>query len=183
MSVPTIAVTDRRNVQLDQLAKLLTDQSTRRLDVIAGPGAIRAEHGQLVLDGTEPTLGPDGVTMSAGRYRVNDIANGGLADKLGIPFAYLRRLAAEHPDLYDANVNGWLARTDRRFLIRVLRNDVGGGAGGGVVRAVLSDRYNRIDNLDVLMSALDGIRQADPDAQVAACDLTDRRMYLKVSSP
>src|SRR5690348_2621467 len=71
MSVPTIAVTDRRNVQLDQLAKLLTDQSTRRLDVIAGPGAIRAEHGQLVLDGTEPTLGPDGVTMTAGRYRIN----------------------------------------------------------------------------------------------------------------
>jgi hypothetical protein len=179
VSVPTVAVTDSRNLQLDQLAKLLTDQSTRRLDVIAGPGAIRAEHGQLVLDGTEPSIGPDGVTMSAGRYAVNDIATAGLADKLGIPFAYLRRLAVEHPDLYDANVNGWLARTDRRFLIRVLRND----AGGGVARAVLSDRYNRIDNLDVLMSALDGVRQADPDAQVASCDLTDRRMYVKVHSP
>jgi len=31
-----------------------------------------------------------------------------MADKLGIPVAYLRRLRAEHLALYDANVNGWL---------------------------------------------------------------------------
>ncbi len=45
---------------------------------------------------------------------------GQLADKLGIPLPDLHRMHADAVDLYDANVNGWLARTDRRFLIRVL---------------------------------------------------------------
>ncbi|MFI6782639.1 DUF932 domain-containing protein [Micromonospora sp. NPDC050276] len=51
------------------------------------------------------------------------------------------------------------------------------------MRAVLSDRYHRIDNLDVLFAALDGIRRANVRVQFAGCDLTDRRMYLRVYSP
>jgi hypothetical protein len=168
-----------RNVALDQLASLLQDQSTRKLDVIAGSGAIRAVDAHLVLDGTEPQLGPDGVSMTAGSYAVNEVATQGLADKLAIPAAYLRRLEVEHPALFDANVNGWLDRTDRRFLIRVLRND----AGGGMVRAVLSDRYSRIDNLDVLMAALDGIRRSGVAVEVDGCDLTERRMAVRVVAP
>ena len=177
--MPTLAISERRNIELDQLASLLQDQSTRRLDVIAGAGAIRASGGHLVLDGTEPQLGPDGVSMTTGTYAVNDIANTGLAEKLGIPTAYIRRLHTDFVDLYDDNVNGWLSRTDRRFLVRVLRND----SGSGVTRAFLSDRYSRIDNLDVLMAALDGIRRSGIQVQVDGCDLTDRRMFVRVYSP
>jgi hypothetical protein len=179
MSVTTSTDPASRDVPLDRLHALLLDQSTRKLDVIAGSGAVRAVGGHLVLDGTEPQLGPEGVTMTSGRYLPNEVCNAGLADKLGIPSAYLRRLADEHIDLYDDNVNVWLARTDRRFLVRVLRND----AGGGVARGFLSDRYSRIDNLDVLMATLDGIRQSGIPVQVDGCDLTDRRMYLRVVAP
>ena len=119
-----------RNVELDELRRMLTDQSTHALDVKTGAGRMRAVGGSLVLDGTEPQLGPDGVTMTSGTYTINDVATAGLADKLGIPVAYLRRLAAEHPDLFDHNVNGWLARDPRSFLIRCLRNDTGGGSCG-----------------------------------------------------
>jgi hypothetical protein len=180
MSQPTIARSATRNMELDQLAKILQDQSAHKLDVIVGAGAIRAVGGQLVLNGTEPVLGSDGVTMTSGTYQINDVANTGFADKLGIPTAYLRRLHADHPDLYDHNINGWLNRTQRRFLVRVLRDESGNG---GVVRAVLSDRYSRIDNSDVLMAALDGIRQAGAPVQVDGCDLTDRRMHLRLYSP
>ena len=191
MSRPTVARSATRNMDLDQLAKILHEESTRKLDVIAGAGAIRAAGGRLVLDDTEPVLGADDVTMSAGSYQINDVALTGLADKLAIPVAYLRRLHTEHPDLFDHNINGWLARTDRRFLIRVLRGDTNGGrdSGGdsgrdsGVVRAFVSDRYSRIDNLDVLMAALDGIRQTGVPVTVDGCDLTDRRMHLRLFSP
>ena len=168
-----------RNLDLDHLASLLRETSTRALDVIAGTAAIRAEHGRLVLDGTEPVLGSDGVTMTAGSYSLNDVATTGLADKLGIPLAYLRRMHTDAVDLFDANVNGWLARMNRRLLVRVLRDD----HGGGVVRAVVSDKYARIDNLDVLIAALDGIRALGAQVQVEGCDLTDRRMYIRVAAP
>ena len=168
-----------RNLDLDHLATLLRETSTRALDVIAGTAAIRADHGRLVLDGTEPVLGSDGVTMTAGSYSLNDVATTGLADKLGIPLAYLRRMHTDAVDLFDANVNGWLARMNRRLLVRVLRDD----HGGGVVRAVVSDKYARIDNLDVLIAALDGIRASGAQVQVEGCDLTDRRMYIRVAAP
>ena len=175
----TRTASPQRNLQLGQLAGLLTDQSARALDVIAGSGAIRADGGRLILDGTEPALQRDGVTMTTGSYAVNDVADGQLADKLGIPLPYLRRMHADAVDLYDANVNGWLARTDRRFLIRVLR----GGNGSGVVRAVLSDKYSRIDHLDVLMAALDGIRGSGVPVVIDGADLSERRMSVRVYSP
>jgi hypothetical protein len=57
-----------------------------------------------------PLLGPDGVTMTEGRYRPTDVCDAGIADKLGIRAAYLRRTRDSHPALFDANVNGWLER-------------------------------------------------------------------------
>ncbi|WP_229783222.1 DUF932 domain-containing protein [Pilimelia anulata] len=161
------------------MVALLREQKARAVDVIAGAGAIRAVGGNLVLDGTEPQLTDAGVTMTAGTYGVNDIAQSGIADKLGIPTAYLRRMAGECPELYDENVNTWLARDPRRFLIRCLR----GEAGTGVARAFLSDRYNRIENLDVLLAALQGIRDSGTPVDIAGCDLSERRMYVRVTSP
>jgi hypothetical protein len=128
-----------------------------------------------VVDGSAPEIGPDGVTMTSGTYLPTEVCDQGIADKLGIPVAYLRRLRREQPGLYDANVNGWLAGDSRRFLIRCLR-----GGGGGVARAFLSDGYKIIDNLDVLLAALDGVRAAGLPAEVDGCDLTERRMYIRV---
>jgi hypothetical protein len=143
----TRTASPQRNLELGQLAGLLKDQSARALDVIAGTGAIRADRGRLILDGTEPALRPDGVTMTTGSYAASDVADGQLADKLGIPLPYLRRMHADAVDLYDGNVIGWLARTDRRFLIRVLR--AAGyswaeiGARLGITRQAAQQRWGR----------------------------------------
>lgn len=166
-----------RNATLEDLAALLQDQQARKVDVVAAASAVHADSGRLII-AADPQLTPDGVTLTAGAYTPTEVCDQGLADKLGIPGAYLRRLRAEHPALYDANVNGWLERSDKRYLIRGLRGD----AGGGVARAFLSDGYKIIDNLDVLMAALDGIRQAGTPVTIQGCDLTDRRMYVRVVS-
>jgi hypothetical protein len=176
-----------RDMALQQLASVLQEQHTRSSDMIVGSGAIHSLDGHLVVHDVAPTLGPDGVTLTDGIYIINDIAQAGIADKLGIPLAYLRKLADDHPTLYDANVNGWLERTDRRFLIRTLRHDRPGTptrrGTDGTVRAFLSDRYAQIDNLDVLMAVLDGIRASGAHIQIDGCDLTDRRMHVRVYSP
>jgi hypothetical protein len=166
-----------RNATLADLAGLLRGQQARKADIVAPAAAIRASGGRLIVDDSAPELGPDGVTLTAGSYLPTEVCDQGIADKLGIPAAYLRRMREQAPGLYDANVNTWLGRDDRRFLIRCLRADDGGGA----ARAFLSDGYKFIDNLDVLMAALDGVRQSGMPVEVDGCDLTERRMYVRVT--
>jgi len=167
-----------RNVTLGDLAGMLRDQQARKVDIVAPAAAIRSRRGQLVIEDTAPALGAEGVTMTAGTYTPTEVCDQGLADKLGIPASYLRRTREQRPDLYDANVNAWLDGDNRKFLIRCLRPTT--GIGPGAARAFLSDGYKRIDNLDVLLAALDGVRNAGVPVEVDGCDLTERRMYVRV---
>ena len=166
-----------RNASIEDLVALLRGQQARKVDVVAPAPAIRAEGGLLVLVGTEPVLGADGVTMTAGRYRPTDVCDSGIADKLGIPAAYLKRMRGSRPGLFDANVNGWLSGDDRSFFVRCLRGDNGQA---GTARAWLSDGYKPIDHLDTLIAVFDGIRQSGQDVRIDSCDLTERRMYVWV---
>src|SRR6266536_2443267 len=114
-SAPVLAT---RHATLADLAALLRDQQTRKLDVVAPAAALRSAGARLVIDQTDPQITADGVTMTTGTYTPTEVCDDGLAGKLGIPTAYLRRLRAEHPRLYDANVNGWLHRTEDRKSTR-----------------------------------------------------------------
>ena len=170
--------TGARNVTLADLAAMLRGQQARKVDIVAPATAIRARDGHLVIDGTDPVIRADGVTMTTGAYAPTLVCDQGLADKLGIPSQYLRRLREQRPGLYDANVNAWLNGDSRRFLIRCLRPATGDGPGAAL--AFLSDGYRRIDNLDALLAALDGVRQAAVPVEVDGCDLTERQMYVRV---
>jgi hypothetical protein len=186
MTTPAILTT--RNATLADMVALLRTQRARRLDVVAPAAAIHAHEGNLVVSGTVSQLTADGVTSAVGVYRPTKVADEGIAAKLGINLAYLRRLREHRPDLWDANVNGWLHGSDlagyppddRAFLIRLFQAD---GDGLGVARAVLSDSYKVIDNLDALMATLDGIRQAGTDVEFDGLDLTERRLYARVVAP
>jgi hypothetical protein len=177
-----------RNATLADMVEILRHQRTRRLDVIAPATAIHAHEGNLIIANTVHHLTAAGVTRAAGTYRPTQVADEGLAAKLGINLAYLRKLRAERPDLWDANVNGWLHGNDlagippdnRKFLLRLFQP---GGDDLGIARAVLSDSYKLIDNLDALMATLDGIRQAGVDVEFDGLDLSERRLYARVVAP
>lgn len=184
MTAPTmITETGARNADLGDLATLLKDHRVRSVDVVAPAGQLASTDGNLVIAGTEPELTEDGVTTTDGWYTPTSVADEGIASKLGVPIAYLRRMRGYATDLYDANVNGWLRRDNRSFLVRCLRSDTGSVGSNGIVRAFLSDQYKVIDNLDVLLATLNGIRQAGVEVNIDGCDLTDRRMYVRVTCP
>ena len=191
--------TTTRNATLADLASLLTEQQARKIDVVAPASKLRSERGQLVIEGAAPIIEDDGVTDPNGRYAPTRVADEGIAHKLGIPLPYVRTLRESRGDLFDANVNGWLhgwepgpeigigaSLTDavkpdpRSFLVRCFRGDDGQP---GIARAFLSDSYKVIDNLDALTAALDGIRQSGAAIEIDGCDLTDRRMYVRVRAP
>ncbi|MFN2345590.1 MAG: DUF932 domain-containing protein [Dermatophilaceae bacterium] len=185
-----------RNADLAELATILKDQHARKVDVVASATAIRSRGGLLNVTGAEPVIDADGVTSADGIYRPMNVATDGIADKLSVPRAYLRRLRDDRPDLFDANVNGLLHGRSKRhadgtietladpdsrsFLVRAFRGD---DDRPGVARAFLSDRYRIVDNLDVLTAALDGVRATGMEVEIEACDLTDRRMMVRIASP
>ena len=195
----TTTATIIRNAGLEELAGILRQQQARKIDLVAPAASLRVKDGQLVLSGLDPVIEADGVTDPNGVYAPTEVFEEGLAARLEIPRAYLRRMRERRIDLYDANVNGWLAGKRRvkacgapetiypgdarSFLVRLFRGETDGR---GVARALLSNRYARLDNLDGLMAMLAGITEAgiDPGSlSIDRCDLTDRRMYVRVTAP
>ncbi|WP_228823832.1 hypothetical protein [Nocardia blacklockiae] len=171
---------------------MLNRQQAAKVDVVAPASAIRSRDAMLEVAGVEPVVDKRGVTRVDGAYRPTAAADSHLGTKLKIPVAYLKWLREQgRGDLYDANVNGLLhgpaaaqplAVDDQRsFLLRLFTS--GRREDPGVLRAVLSDRYGIIDNLDVLTAVLDGITLAGAEVQVRSCDLTESTMHCKVFSP
>jgi hypothetical protein len=176
------SVLTSRNASLSDMVALLQRQHDAKLDVVVPARDLRMIDGDLHIEGIgEPTITLDGVTPARGVFRPTLTCDGGIADKLGIPSQYLRRMREEHVELLDHNVNTWLAdEPTKRYLIRNLRDT---GDQPGIARALLSEKYKITDNLDVLMAVLDGIRRTGVHTQISRCDLTERRMYVKVHSP
>ena len=138
-----------RNADLTQLVELLETQRVRRHDMVVHSDNLRARNGQLIVAGSEPVITMDGVDLADGIYTPTAVADEGVADKLGIPLAYVRRLRAENAPLWDANVNGWLERDERAFMLRTFRGDE---SEAGIARALLSNKYAVTDNYDALLA-------------------------------
>jgi hypothetical protein len=184
-----------RNAEIQDLIETLRDQHARKVDLIIPAKEIVSEFGKIRISGAPTVLGDDGVTDPNGLYAPTAVFDETLAAKLDVPAHYLRRLReTRRQDLIDANINGLLhgevnaseprwepPNADQRsFMLRLF---TGGGESDGVARAALSDRYGIIDNIDVLMASLEGMRATGTPIKVEGCDLSDRRMYMRVSAP
>ena len=108
-----------------------------------------------------------------GVYGVTDLARRQLAEKLKIPFTYFERMRTEQPGLLDRNVNTWLENSNEPRMIRTL---------DGQVRAVLSDRYRRLDNYELAENVLPILQRLE-GARFESVELTETKMYLKVVTP
>jgi hypothetical protein len=189
MTSTTLPNTDNlRYADLKRLNEVLSSQRTRAFDVVAGAQSFRfTDDAQLQLSGiAEPVLFDDGVTDVNGLYDPTSVADEGFSEKLnlpaGIPIKFLRQARNTMPDLYASVLNRVLRDEKRTFLLRFLRSD---DQHQGLLRAFLSDQYKTIDNIDVLLAVLEGIRGAgvDPRRMVIDADLTERRMVVRVSVP
>jgi hypothetical protein len=106
-----------------------------------------------------------------GAFPIRETAHGQLAEHVGIPKAYYDRTREEAPALFAANVNHWLSLDTRARLVRAL---------DGEARAMLSDKYRRLDNFDLAEVALPAI--VERGFSVVAAEVTERRFYLKAVS-
>lgn len=192
----TDAIAGTRNANLQDTIEILRAQQALKLDVVAPAPRLRVKDGSFIISGLDPQIDEQGVTDPNGTYRPTASADGDVADKLSIPVKYLRRLRDERIEMYDFNVNSLLrgkyrvgrdgaqeqvhAPDSRSFLLRLFRNESGGE---GVMRAMLSDQFGRVDHLDLIMAVLDGINQAGVHVEVRECDLTEHWMRVRAYSP
>jgi Domain of unknown function (DUF932) len=103
-------------------------------------------------------------------YALTELARRQLAEKLGIPFSYFERMRTTQPQLLDRNLNTWLCADPERRMLRTM---------DGRIRAVLSDRYRRLDHADLAEQVLPLLAQL-PGARFESVELTETRLYLKV---
>lgn len=97
-----------------------------------------------------------------------------VASALGIPAKYYDLMQAQKPELLAENVNSWFADKPSSYMVRSM--DYGAGQ---VARALLSERYRRIDNMEIATSVLP-LFAGNDQYEVMSCEVTENRLYLKV---
>jgi hypothetical protein len=85
----------------------------------------------------------------------------------GIPKKYYDMMLV-HPALLATNLKHWLERAQETRMVRSM---------DGAVRALLSDRYRRLDNFDLAQNVLPMLFEAN--AVVESAEITDRKIYIK----
>ena len=134
----------------------------------------------FLVDTSEMSVVPNdnGVTFSVrgmmSGFGINDIAHSQIGQHLEIPARYYERMRTESPELLSQNINHWLHnRTPERRMLRTL---------DGNLRAFLSAKYRRIDNMEIAETVLPIISRME-GAKVESCQITEQKMYIKVVNP
>ena len=104
-------------------------------------------------------------------YALQDRAASQISALTHMPYSYYQRLKAHYPDLLDRNLNRLLADQDKPRMVRTL---------GAVARAVLSDRYRKVEHETLLDSLMPLIANVN-GLEVVSASLTADRLYLKAT--
>ena len=153
------------------LVEKLEVQKNLKHDLVVPAGHISysADMGKLIIAGES-------------NYSLTDHAHDQIGQKLEIPNSYYRRMKSEYPDLLAQNINGWLSRKEKmKYLLRTFKFPTEGQ--DHVCRAMLSNRYNILDNYDVLIAALEAVKSTGIHVEIVKAEMTDLRMYLHVVAP
>lgn len=97
-----------------------------------------------------------------------NLAHRQIAEHVGIPQKYYDRMRDEAPELLSNNVNNWFKQNPAVRMVRTL---------GEECRAVLSDRFRPMENIDLLGAVVPVLM--DIGVEVLSADITDTKLYIK----
>lgn len=112
-------------------------------------------------------------------FELNDHALGQVATDVEIPKRYFDRMRADAPDLFRENVHHWLQTEPTRRMLRGRLDDEGRVLG----RAWLSDRYRRLDNIDIARRLLPEFEKLPTEVRFHQAAVTDTSFYLRATFP
>lgn len=153
----------KEGLTLQEIAAEITRQNDQKADYLVDTRTL-----QMEPYGNQVYLNMEGNEMEP--LEINQIAHRQLGSHLKIPADYYDRMLAKDPELLAHNINTWFRKEPSTRMIRTL---------GGTARAFLSNRYRRIDNMEIAKVVLPLIGKMT-DAHFESCQITDSRMYIKV---
>lgn len=186
-----------RNISLTSLVELLKTQNVRKYDVVLPANFLSVENGRLILNDAPEAKEVDAMNsilsnMGIGSissdthdntrsFQMTDYCVGSVCEKLKIPRLYVDYLTREkHIDVVDYNMSEMFKRHGGKLFLRTFMNDDGRT---GFARAILSDMFRVIDNLDVLFSCLTTIKKMGVNVKVESCDLTEKKLHARFYCP
>jgi hypothetical protein len=107
---------------------------------------------------------------------------GQMATDLKIPKAYFDRMKVDAPGLFQTNVHHWLHTTPKRKLVRA-RHDGTIGAPVDIGRAWLSDRYRRLDNIEVAYKLLPELNNVGSSWEIHNASISDTKFHFRATFP
>ena len=151
---------------LQEVMLELDRQNKAKKDYIGSAQALR-----LYEDGQTFEIGSMGKARQFGTTR---LFHRQVASALGIPAKYYDLMQSRKPELLAQNVNAWFGDREKSYMIRTM--DYGAGR---MARALLSDRYRRIDNMEIASAVLPLFAGSD-QYEVVSSEVTENRLYLKI---
>ena len=147
---------------LIELATEIQRQADGKRDYVTDTRSLEMTgRGQLAMD-----LNDTQVTVDVTPHTHNQIAQ-----RVGIPTSYYKKMQAEAPQLLATNVNTWFQDKPERRMVRTLE---------GNARAFLSDRYRILDHYEILEAVLPVVGEMGEGVNIVSTEITDNRIYLKV---
>ena len=159
----------KTGLTIQQMAQELLRQSKAKQDYLVNTGSL-----SLSVTSDVPQLrvtenGLDKITP----LDIRQTAHRQLGTYLGIPQKYYELMRTDAPELLAYNANYWFSQKNELRTLRTI---------DGCARAFLSNRYRRIDNLDIASVTLPVIGEL-PEARFVSTQITDDFMYIKVVNP
>ncbi len=182
----------KRQTTLAELVTELKDQNLQKKDFVVPANLLSMENGQLVVnnynddDSLFKLLQEVGIKSEDDKKLILNclpILHQNLSDKLDIPRRYYNKIQSlEETSLIDMNVSHWLKNMKGNVFLRTFINK---DENEGYARAILSDRYNVIDNFDVLFATLEAVKESGLNLKIEddGCDLTESKMYIRFILP
>ena len=158
----------KQGTALPEVLTELQRQNAARWDYIAPAQSLHLSEDGRTFDLTQLATG------AQESFGTTDLFHRQVGNTLGIPARYYDLMRREKPELLAENVNAWFSDRTQSYMVRSM--DYGSGR---VARALLSDRYRRIDNLEIATAVLP-LFAGQPDIGIESCAVTEQKMYLKI---
>lgn len=155
-------------LSLQEMAAEIQRQQTLKVDLVSDTRRMSVN-----TEGARTTLTVDTADGGITDFTVNDFCHGQIATSLNIPKRYYDKMRQQAPALLDANLSHWFINEPQKRMVRAL---------GTTARAFLSDRYRRLDNIDLIESLFPLFADIDGLTFHQAA-ITDERLYLRAVLP